>query len=236
MKRYCRSCCVVFCLVLLSLSVFIASSNAGEHQKFSNRNGGHGPWDGFSAGNLHLPGRSAWGGRIAYAVYAEDDNIIGGVAVHTELEEGIGFGVTYNYFYTDYFSVEMGADYIRSDVNDSYGSRSSRKAGVLEQIPIFIGGRFSLPLAGRIIPYAGAGMGYFFNIFLEDEQTPEVKVKNSIGWFAGGGADILLTRRLAFNVDVKYIWNDIEAGVSGGDETEFDMDMLIIGSGLKYYF
>ena len=121
-----------------------------------------------------------------------------------------------------------------------------RQAGELKQIPILLSGRFSVPIEDRVVPYIGGGLGYFFNDFDQEDQLIEfiygrgadVDVDDSIGYFISGGTNIFFTHNIALNLDVKYIWNEIETDVNvpGFDDEKFDANMLVIGGGLKYYF
>jgi outer membrane protein len=62
-------------------------------------------------------------------------------------------------------------------------------------------------------------------------------LENGWGWALQAGVDIHLRDRWYLNVDVKKIWLDTEASVSGGAITaDVDIDPLIVGVGVGYKF
>jgi len=192
-----------------------------------------------------LHGRFSLGARVSYLNYSDDDYTVFGIKVDTEPDDAVMFDVNFSYFFTNYFSAELSAGYVETDV-DLTGAGSSGMAGELQQIPILLTGRFNIPIHNKIVPYLGGGVGYFINDFNQNDSVieliygagAEVDVDNSWGYLINGGVDFLFMTNLALNFDVKYIWNKIEADVDrlGFEKEEFDANMLVIGGGMKYYF
>ncbi len=194
---------------------------------------------------LNLQGRFGLGARVSYVNYSDDDYKVFGIKVDTEPDDAVMFDANINYFFTNYFSAELSGGYVTTDV-DLSGGGSSGKGGELKQIPILLTGRFNIPIKNKIIPYFGGGVGYFINDFDQNDSVIEliygagadVDVDNSWGYHVNGGFDFLLTPNFALNLDVKYIWNEIEADVDvpGFKKEEFDVNMFVVGGGIKYYF
>lgn len=108
-------------------------------------------------------------------------------------------------------------------------------------------GRFSF-VPSRIVPFIGAGGGtlwYRFNQVGEfvDFETYEIFQANlnSSGWaptvYAGGGADINLTKGLFLTMDLRYYWADAQLrqpDFAGFDD--IDLAGLRVTAGLQWHF
>jgi outer membrane protein len=199
----------------------------------------------FSQDQLNLQGRYSLGARVSYVNYSDDDYTVRGTKVDTEPDDAVMFDGNFSYFFTNYFSVELSGGYVETDV-DLTGGGSSGTAGELQQIPILLTGRFNIPIQNKLVPYLGGGVGYFINDFDQNDSVIEfiygpgadVDVDNTWGYHINGGIDFLFTPNLALNLDFKYIWNEIEADVdrAGFTKEEFDVNMFVVGGGIKYYF
>lgn len=74
----------------------------------------------------------------------------------------------------------------------------------------------------------------------------EEKVENAIGYHLGAGIDLFITKNIALNADVRYciakikgswILTDQAIGAStSGDIEDLNLNSLIFGGGLKFYF
>jgi outer membrane protein W len=194
---------------------------------------------------MGLKGSSAFGIRVSYVNFADDSYILYGVKVDTEVENAPMFGLNFSYFPSDYFSLEFSADYVESDVTLSALGLSA-ESGKLKQIPLLLVGRLNAPVNDVFMPYIGGGFGFFINDFDQDNNViealygrgAEVSVDNSFGFLVNGGLDLFFAKNFAFNLDIKYIWNEIEAQVNraGFTDVEFNPDMFVFGGGIKYYF
>lgn len=194
---------------------------------------------------MNLAGRSAFGVRVSYVNYSDDSYVLYPLIIDTTLDDAPMFGVNFSFFPSDYFSIEFSADYVQSDLSlSSLGL--SFESGKLKQIPLLLVGRLHAPIKNIALPYLGGGVGYFINDFDQEDNIiqaiygsgAKVSVDNSVGFLINGGVDFFITQNFAFNVDIKYIWNKIDAKVNklGYSEEDFDADMFVIGGGLKLYF
>ena len=175
-----------------------------------------------------LTGKSGFGVRAFYANYQDGDDNIFGSGADLEIDDDFGFGVNYTAFVSENFSLELSADYIESDVELSGGGYNDDDE--LEQISVLLAGRIHPTLIGRILPYLSGGIGYFFNDMDEDD------VDDSFAYFIGAGVEVFLSNNLSLNLDLKYIWTEIEIDESGYPSVDIAEDPFIAGLGLKFYF
>jgi hypothetical protein len=107
-------------------------------------------------------------------------------------------------------------------------------------------GRYSY-IPSRVVPFVGAGAGYLWYSFEQkgdfvDFDTLEIFPANlrSSGWtptvYAGGGADINLSKGLFLTMDLRYYWADtrLERDFVGFDE--IDLAGLRVSAGLHWHF
>ena len=191
-----------------------------------------------------LTGKSGFGVRVSYVNYQDDDVNIQGNDADVEFDDDFGFGVNYTAFVSENFSLELSADYIESDVELRGGGYSGDDE--LEQIYALLAGRIHPELIGRILPYLSGGIGYFFNDIDSNDSTAEFlygpgakfEVDDDFGYFIGAGIEVFLSDSLSLNLDLKYIWTEIETNVnrSGYSSENIDVDPFTAGLGLKYYF
>jgi outer membrane protein W len=179
-----------------------------------------------TSNNKRLTGKNVLGIRVNYANYQDGDDNIFGSGVDVEVDDDFGFGANYTYFVSENFSLELSADYIESDVELSLGGLSE-DVDELEQISVLLAGRIHPKLNSKILPYLSGGIGYFFN------DMDEESVDDSYGYFIGAGVEVFLSDSLCLNLDLKYIWTEIETDTDSIDIAE---DPFIAGLGLKFYF
>jgi len=118
----------------------------------------------------------------------------------------------------------------------------------IKQIPILLTGRYHWWFRDSTMSlYGGGGIGYYLNdssaTSAAQAATPGLTLDadNSFGFHLAGGYEWLFTEKWGLNVDVKYIWNEIEfTGSDPADpppeKTDIDYNTFAIGVGVKYYF
>ena len=201
-----------------------------------------------SSDELQLRGTGSIGARVSYVDLSDDDyKYRFGIEVDVEPDSTAMYGVNGAYFFSNYFSIEFSADYSKTNI-DLSGLGMTGDAGDVRSIPLLFTGRFSVPIKNKALPYFGGGFGYFFNDFDQNDSTIEflygpgadVDIDNSWGFLVNAGIDFFFTPNVALNFDFKYIWNEVEIGVDGAsfptDDEKFDLNMFVVGGGLKYYF
>jgi outer membrane protein W len=194
-----------------------------------------------------VSGRWAAGIRISAADYQDDYYTLYGVGVRVDPESSIWVGVNLNYNISNYFSLELSTDFTEFDTELSALGLSGN-AGDLRLIPVLLTGKWRLltPPNNLFLPYFGLGIGYYDTSFdtnatvIESIYGPgaEVSVDNGFGYHAAVGFDIFVSENAAINIDLKYIWVEIDSKVNipGFTESTFDLNGILFGAGFKVFF
>ncbi len=180
------------------------------------------------------------GARLSY--FTLDDDSAGNT--NLDFDDSFGLGINGTYYFCPWFSVELSLDYLESDI-DASGPAGSGNLGELEQMPLLLTGRFHWPMDQWLSPYLAIGIGYYFHDlsanggFLAQQGISSIDADDSFGYHLGVGMEWFLNPMLSFNVDLKYIWNEVDfdsTDAVGTESFEVDMDGFVIGIGLKYFF
>jgi len=190
-------------------------------------------------------GKVGIGARALYINYAGDHYdeydpmIMQNLRVDVDPGEAGMYGGTLTWFAHEYFSLELACDYVETDLDVSVVGVSAN-AGELTQIPVTLALRTHFSTNPRVSPYLGAGGGWYFNDFDPNPdffgEGLDVEAKDTYGLFVGGGIEFSLTRWFAIDVNVKYVWTEIELEAEGYSDETFDGDAFVGGIGLKLYF
>jgi outer membrane protein W len=198
--------------------------------------------------------RFGLGARLSY--YEVDDVQVNsqlGTEVYRPDATGL-FEGNFTFFLHRLFSFEIAAGYAKTDIDADVNFPglliASGDYGEFEQIPILGTARVHLWHPDPSRPsgfYIGLGLGYYINDLTLSSAvknflpTFNVDVDNSFGAHANAGFEINLVDNLALNLDLKYVFmNEADVTLSllgvGSTTTEIDLEGLIFGVGLKYYF
>ena len=199
---------------------------------------------GFSAG----PGQGA--PRFAVALTA-------GYALPSGYGGGIAFGGSFYFGVSRNFGLEIAGFRFQSGVDEpaEEDRETALSEGTLTVMPVQISLVARFPLGAKITPYVLAGAGYFLNKHELDDAVRsgweglgfaiEEKLKNSVGFHAGAGIDLLISSKLAAVLSVQYAlstakgsWSlkEVESGIEAtGDIKDITLKPLVFGLGLKYY-
>lgn len=189
--------------------------------------------------------RFAVGGRLSY--YEVDDVNLGTGPYEPEAG-GLAEG-NFTLFLHRLVSFEFSGGYTIANVNASVGGYTG-DFGEFTQIPILATVRIHLWHPDISRPsgfYFGGGLGYYINdheisnAFKSALPGLSIEMDNSLGAHVNAGFEINLVGSLALNLDLKYIFmNEADVKMSGptvGTTTsEVDLNGLLFGVGLKYYF
>ena len=159
----------------------------------------------------------------------------------------ICLGITKN------ISIEIKGMSFQSDVE---GDPEALSKGKLSVMPIQLSIQARFPISWRFLPYLLGGGGYYLNRFNLDQEIIdawdalgfdlEEKVENAIGYHFGAGIDLFLTKNIALNADIRYFiakikgsWtltDQIIGAENSGSLEDLNLNSLIFGGGLKFYF
>ena len=186
-----------------------------------------------------MEGRLGIGARVAYVNFSDEDLY----RFDVDPDETPMYGGNITYFVHSYLSIELSVDYLETDVDlDAIGG--SVDIGDLERIPVLLSLRTHLPTNPKVSPYLTVGIGYYFNDFDMKSYVPagyDLDPDDSFGYHLGGGIEYFFNNHFAFNLDFKYIWNNVdvdfeEPGGYSVNDKNLDMDSYSAGIGFKYYF
>ena len=199
-----------------------------------------------SAMAMDTAGKMGIGLELGYNQIS-DSSIPDAPGVDAEFDGAFVFGANADYFFTDYFSLEMFLGYTETEV-DATGYGTSIDMGEVTQVPWTLTARLHYPNESIVSPYIGVGVGYYFNEFDESSflvnaaapKTYELDMENSFGFHINGGTEVFVNVNVAFDLDLKYTWNNADfdenlngVTISSGD---LDLDAFTATVGVKYYF
>jgi outer membrane protein W len=165
-----------------------------------------------------------------------------GDEITLDFDEELGFGISFNHFWTERFSTEFAAqtfggdmiidvDAIEQDLNFTAGELNATSLTALAQL--------HFRRATRFAPYIGAGVAHVWGEFDPvddiDEETDAVDLESKTTWAAAVGANIRITERVFFVGEMKYIpW---EAIIEGDEDRErLDVNPVTFAAGVKVRF
>ena len=186
--------------------------------------------------------KSGIGFLAGYAMPAENNYSSG-----LKYGGNICIGITKN------VSIELKGLSFQSDVE---GNPEALSKGKLSVIPIQLSIQARFPISWRFLPYLLGGGGYYLNRFNLDREIIdawdalgfdiEEKVENAIGYHFGAGIDLFITKNIALNADIRYFiakikgsWtltDQIIGTENSGSLEDLNLNSLIFGGGLKFYF
>lgn len=185
-------------------------------------------------------GKLGIGARVSYVNYSGDDLINShDEKVNIDFDEVAMYGLNITYFFHKYFSTELSLDYAKTDLYVSgtfRGVATDEIDGEFTQIPVLLTGRFHIPVNNIVSPYLGAGMGYYFNDYDPKDAADKATADDSFGFHANAGVEFFFAENYAVNLDLKYVWNDVDFQDPDDPTQEISMDAFVAGIGFKYYF
>ena len=200
---------------------------------------------GHNAFAKDLAGKFGIGAQIAYSKII-DEEIEEVHGMERTFEGTSMYGANATYFFTDWFSLEFGLHYVKTDMEQS-ATDVSIDLGELTQTPMLLTARAHLPNKSVVTPYLGIGGGYYFNDFgpsaiLSETFLPgtSIEAEDSYGFHVAGGMEAFMSDNLALCLDLKYVWSSTdfvrEVHKYKGSTDHIDLDTFTAGIGVKYYF
>jgi len=196
----------------------------------------------YAPKKFKLGPKSGVGFLAGYAMPAENNYSSG-----LKYGGNICLGITKN------ISIELKGMSFQSDVE---GDPEALSKGKLSVMPIQLSIQARFPISWRFLPYLLGGGGYYLNRFNLDQEIIdawdalgfdlEEKVENAIGYHFGAGIDLFITKNIALNADIRYFiakikgsWtltDQIIGAENSGSLEDLNLNSLIFGGGLKFYF
>ncbi|WP_028316528.1 OmpW/AlkL family protein [Desulfatibacillum aliphaticivorans] len=153
-------------------------------------------------------------------------------------DETAVFGVFGTYYFNKYCSLAFGLDYSEYSFTEETAG-VSLDVGDIRQIPVYFTVRGHWANDSICTPYAGIGMGYYFNEFDQKVSAPSIELKNDFGFHAVGGVETRFTDSFGMDVELKYTDHSSEYEFDYGAITlheSTNLDAFAATLGFKYYF
>ncbi len=173
-----------------------------------------------------------------------------------DFDEKIGFGLSFNHYWTERVSTEISWQELRADtlvdhviitgfcgfgeltpVQPQIVPAPEIDPGRLEVTAVTAMAQLHFNREGRLAPYVGAGVAHLSGdlSFFDTPNAESFELESEITWAASAGVDLRLTDRLFLAGEVKFIpWSAIAE--DDPDSESLDIDPLIMGVGVKMRF
>lgn len=166
-------------------------------------------------------------------------NDIEGEDVTFDFEESVGYGLSFNHYWTGAFSTEVALQKYGADLTvDLEGAPAEFPVGELDITSFTAMGQFHFNRTGRFAPYVGAGAAWIsgdFDPAVDVEPDEVLELESELTWTAAAGAHFNITERFAIAGEIKYLsWEAIEEG--GSEEDAITVDPLTFALGVKVRF
>jgi outer membrane protein W len=182
-----------------------------------------------------------WVNTTNFKSTTETDPAFPGQQFKIDFDQKMGYGVTFNTYFSQNFSTEFGAQQIRSDakanlnfppINETFDLgefKSNVFSGIVQWH--FLPGRF-------IDPYLGGGASYFQGAQLkiadpelfEDQDT--IKFDNKVKFTANAGISIAVTKGMSISLDGRYTPYKAQEK-DGASSDAIQLDPLTISLGIR---
>jgi outer membrane protein W len=161
-------------------------------------------------------------------------------AISFDFDEDLGYGVSFNHYWSEAFSTEFALHRITADLSVGAEGVPSIDLGELEARPLTAIAQWHFRRASRISPYVGAGLAYVtgsFDGFDDGETEGEATFdfENELTWAVNAGADINITDMFAIVVDGKYVQWEPRAEDDEEDEG-LEVSPLMLSAGVRVRF
>lgn len=166
-----------------------------------------------------------------------------------EFDEQIGYGISFNYFWTERFSTELSAQRYGADaviLSHTVEGEVITDIGDVDVTSFTAMAQWHFNRAGRFAPYLGAGASRLSAKYDPDHDVRIAALilggnqpngpydfETEILLAAAAGVNVRLTDQLYFAGEMKFIpWNAVMEGTSSG----VDVDPLLFSAGVKVRF
>lgn len=158
--------------------------------------------------------------------------------VSFEFDEDLGYGVSFNRYWTEAFSTDFAVHRITADLSAVANGDPVIDLGEIEARTFTAIGQWHFRRASRFSPYVGAGLAYVtgsFDVVDDEEGEATYDFEEETTWVANFGADINLNETFAIVLDGKYVqWEPVAEGDE--DEVSIDISPLMLSAGVRVRF
>jgi outer membrane protein W len=166
-------------------------------------------------------------------------NDIEGNTVSFDLDEDLGYGISFNHYWTGAFSTEVALHRVGADLSVRLDDDEDPiEAGELEARALSAVAQWHFLRGSRFSPYIGAGVAHIQGSFDgpdDPEEDTSFDFESETTWVANFGADINLTDAFAIVLDGRYMqWEPVAEGED--DEGAVDLNPLMLSAGVRVRF
>lgn len=153
-----------------------------------------------------------------------------------EFDEDMGYGVSYNRYWTNSFSTELAYQKLGADLTVSFEDIAA-DAGDINLDILSATGQWHFAKGSMLSPYIGAGAAYISGDAgsIDTEELEDADLENELEFLANAGIDLNLGRGFAVFLDGKYIAYEARGENDAADEA-LEINPLIISGGIKFRF
>lgn len=153
-----------------------------------------------------------------------------------EFDEDMGYGVSFNRFWTNNFSTEFAYQKLGADLTVSFEDIAA-DAGDIDLDILSGAAQFHFAKGSMISPYLGAGVAYISGQAgsIDTEELEDADLENELEFLANAGLNVNLGRSFGVFLDGKYIAYEAR-GEGDSDDDAIAINPLIISGGIKFRF
>lgn len=159
-----------------------------------------------------------------------------GDVFNLDFDEDMGFGASYNRFWTNSFSTELAYQRLGADMTVGFED-VVEQIGELDLDILSATGQLHFARGSFLSPYIGAGVAYISGEagFIDEEEIESTDLQSELEFLANAGLNLNLGRGFGIFLDGKYIVYEARGEDDEDDET-VDINPLIIAGGVKLRF
>lgn len=152
-----------------------------------------------------------------------------------EFDEDLGYGISFNHFWTNAFSTEFAYHNFGADMTIEFDDGGRFHAGEVDATSLTAAAQWHFRRATRFSPYVGAGVSYLQGDFKPFEESDTYDFSPETSWVANFGANIAITNQLAIALDAKVLpWEPKEEDDEAIDR--IDVSPVLLSAGLRFRF
>ena len=160
----------------------------------------------------------------------------------TEFEDGKGYGLSVNRFFSPMLSVELSAFSIRNEAALLVNGVEAISLGNVNLMPITLGAQLHLAGRSRIDPYVGGGAALvlardMFSPDLEAGGIGRLELEDKFTYYANAGIGITIAGGFGIVIDGRYLaYETATHSTTTGIEQDLDLTPLLLSAGLRFRF
>ena len=156
--------------------------------------------------------------------------------IDVEFDEDMGYGISFNRFWTNSFSTEFAYQRLGADLTASFGDITA-EAGDLDLDILSATAQLHFLRGGFLSPYIGGGAAYVSGEAgaLDEDEIGNTDLRNEVDFLVNAGLNLNLGRGFAIFLDGKYVMYEAN-GENDPDEDALDINPLIVAAGIKLRF